>query len=112
MCGMSEDEFWDVTPKYLAARLYAVEEAQKLTWEQARYISFHALKQDHKGRIKKVTDLGKFPWELQNIQFAPMTEEEKADLRKFEADSDLILKQTNPAAYAAYIAGKEHKNAK
>lgn len=109
---MSENEFWDVTPKFLAARLYAFEEAQKLSWEQSRYLAFYATKQDHKGRLKKVTDLGKFPWELKNKQFAPMTEVEKAELAKFNDDSDLILQKTNPAAYAAYIAGKEQKNGK
>jgi hypothetical protein len=102
---MSENEFWESTPRYLSARLKALEMSQQQEWERARYISFHVIKTvDAKGKFKKPDSLGKFPWEVKNIKY---THYSISDLDEFSKEADEILKKTNPEAYAAYMAGKE-----
>lgn len=104
LCGMSESEFWDSTPRYMSAKIRALESAQRLAWEQSRYIAFHAIKPgDHKNRLKKLTDLGKFPWE--RTVFVKQTREE---YDSFNDDADEVLKVMNPGAYEAYMAGKQN----
>jgi len=104
-CGMSENEFWDSTPRYLSAKIYAFEQGQRSEWERARYISMYAVKAaDSKNRIKKATDLGKFPWEIKRPR--KLTPEEIAAQKAFDIEADEILKRTNPAAYEAYQKAK------
>lgn len=109
LCGMSESEFWDSTPRYMAAKVFAYEQGQQTAWEQTRYISFHAIKAaDGKNRIKKPSDLGKFPWERPKPRKLTKTDIEQ--LNKFDNEADDVLKKTNPAAYEAYINAKNAKS--
>ena len=108
LCGMSETEFWNCTPRYMSAKVRALESSQRLSWEQSRYIAFHAIKvADHKNRIKGPKDLGSFPWETDNVVFPEITKE---DQDNWSDGADEFLKQVNPEAYAAYMAGKKTQN--
>lgn len=62
---------------------------------------------DSKNKIKRPQDLMRFDWE--QPRFKKLTEKDKDALRKFDEEADLILKKTNPEAYAKYMEGK-HKN--
>lgn len=102
LCGLSEFDFWDITPRYMSALVTAYERGLRDNWERARYVSFHAIKSaDTKNRIKKATDLGKFPWEVKRPK--KMTVQDAAEAQVFDAEADEILRKTNPAAYAAYM---------
>lgn len=107
LCGMTEDQFWNCTPRFMAAKLKALESVQQLSWEQCRYIAFHAIKPgDHKNKLKRLSDLGKFPWETMP-DFAPVSREDWDD---FSDEADETLKAINPALYAQYMAGKLNRN--
>lgn len=111
-CGMTEGDFWDCTPRFMAASIKALEEDHRRGWEMSRYVAFHAIKPgDHKNRLKKLTDLGRFPWEYRPApKFTP---EDIKSMGEFSDEADEILKKTNPAAYEAYMAGKKQtQNAK
>lgn len=100
---MSESEFWMSTPRYLEAKRKAHAETVYLGWEQARFVAFFVLKTVRK--IKRFTDVCKFPWErATQPQFVKQSIEQ---LKAFDAEADLILKQTQPEAYARYMAAKE-----
>lgn len=107
MCGMTETEFWSATPRFMSAKVNALESERQLNWEQSRYIAFHAIKPgDHKNRLKKLTDLGRFPWE--KSAFIPQTAEE---LEAFSDEADEALRIVNPGLYELYMAEKlKHKN--
>lgn len=107
-CGMSEAEFWNCTPRYMAAKLKALELQQQLTWEQSRYIAFHAIKPgDHKNKLQKLTDLGRFPWEV--VHFPRVSRE---DWDKFSDEADEVLRVTNPGLYEQYMVAKMERNGK
>lgn len=95
--GLTEDEFWLCTPRYLAAVSLALVERDRGDWERSRYIAFHMIKTvDSKGKYKRITDIGKFPWEEEKRKkFAPMTPEELEELKRFEAETDKIIAQFN-----------------
>jgi hypothetical protein len=103
---MTESEFWMSTPRYLEARRKAHAETVYLGWEQARFVAFFVLKTvDSKRKIKRFTDVCKFPWErATQPQFVKQSIEQ---LKQFDAEADLILKQTQPEAYARYMAARE-----
>lgn len=66
--GMSEQEFLDCSPRYFFARHRGFvrhhERQQQEAWERARYLAFYTLSPHaKKGRLKKLSDLGRFPWE-------------------------------------------------
>lgn len=94
------------TPRYLEARRKAHAETVYLGWEQARFVAFFVLKTvDSKRKIKRFTDVCKFPWErATQPQFVKQSIEQ---LKTFDEEADLILKQTQPEAYAKYMAAKE-----
>lgn len=94
------------TPRYLEARRKAHAETVYLGWEQARFVAFFVLKTvDGKRKIKRFTDVCKFPWErATQPQFVKQSIEQ---LKTFDEEADLILKQTQPEAYAKYMAAKE-----
>lgn len=105
--SMSEVEFWDTTPAYFMARHHAHRRECQERLEQVRFISFIVAKTvDTSGAFKKPADLIPFSWDPAPKEFAPLTEEDRVELRKFDDDADQILKITNPEAYALYIAGK------
>lgn len=103
--SMTEAEFWRTTPRYFAMRKRAWDEAQHVAWEHARFISFHAIKSDPKDKIRRLTDIVRFPWESEPVQIP--FDHESAD--KFSDEADEFLKKINPAAYEAYMAGKNPK---
>ena len=109
VCGMSESEFWDCTPRYLSAKVSAAQLSQRIAWEQARYISFHAaLSANFKRPLKSPLDLGRFAWEERPTFSAINAEEYTA----FSDEADEVLRITNPTIYAALQAAKEQDNGK
>lgn len=103
---MTESEFWMSTPRYLEARRKAHAETVYLRWEQARFVAFFVLKTvDSKRKIKRFTDVCKFPWE-RSVQ-PQFVKQDRAVLEAFDKEADEILKQTQPEAYARYIAARE-----
>jgi hypothetical protein len=101
LCGMAENEFWDSTPRYMSARINALESAQKLSWEQSRFIAFFG----NRASGKTLVHFYRFPWEKE--AFAPVTREEWDG---FSDDADETLKAINPGLYAQYMAGKLNRN--
>lgn len=101
LCGMTESEFWDSTPRYMAARLIALEAAQQLSWEQSRFIAFFG----NRASGKTLVHFYRFPWEKE--VFAEVTREQW-DAASDEMDE--VLKHVNPALYAQYMAGKLNRN--
>ena len=97
-CGMSESEFWDSTPRYMSAKIRALESAQQLTWEQARFVAFFG----SRATAKSILSFWRFPWE--KTVFAKQSREE---FDAFSDDADEVLKVMNPGAYEAYMAGKQ-----
>jgi hypothetical protein len=98
ICGMTEPEFWNCTPRYLAAKIKALEAGQRVSWEQSRYIAFHAIKVgDSKNRLKKLDDLGKFPWEKSKV-----IQQSPEDLQKFSDEADEVLRVMYPGLYEKY----------
>ncbi len=103
-CGVSERDFWDMTPRYFSAHVEAAEQKEQNEWERARYVSMHAIKAaDGSNKIKKPTDLGYFPWEDST---QPIIVVDPVEIEAFDKEADEILKKANPEAYAAYISGK------
>jgi len=104
--GMSEQEFWDCTPRYFAMRRKAWLQNRQIM-EAARFVAFHVIKTvDIKSRFTKLTDIVRFEWEPAP-QFEPWDKEE---MEKFSEQADKALEKLNPAAYAVYMAGKKKKN--
>lgn len=61
--GWSEEQFDLTTPAYFVAAYGGFIE-QRGDWERARYQAFYSLMpHTKKGRLKKMADLGRFPWE-------------------------------------------------
>lgn len=84
LCGMSENEFWDSTPRFLSAKLKAVESLQKLSWEQARFVAFFG----SRAQGKSFQAFYKFEWE--RARFAQITQEE---LEQFSREADEVIRQ-------------------
>ncbi len=104
--GMSEAEFWDCTPIYFSLRRKAWLDNRPMM-EAARFISFHMIKTvDSKNKFKRLTDIVRFEWDGEPVKFEPI---DQAELDKFSAEADEALKILNPAAYEAYMAGKQKK---
>lgn len=103
---MSEAEFWESTPRYLAARQKACQVREQGEWERARYIGFWVVKTvDAKNKFKRFSHLTEFPWEKPKaVQFTPLTDEEAAQI---DEEMDAALKVLNPKAYEIYMAGKK-----
>ena len=99
MCGMSEDEFWESTPRFLSARLRALESSQQVAWEQARFIAFFG----HRASGKTLTQFYRFSWEKQAAVFPEVTREE---WDRVNDEMDEVLKHVNPGLYAQYLEGK------
>lgn len=90
---MSESEFWECTPRYYAARVKAVSEAEQREWERARLVSFFVVKTvDAKNKIRQPHNLIKFPWENMEESLEEQWNALDPDvLAKFNADADKIL---------------------
>lgn len=102
--GMSEQEFWLCTPRYLSACQKAWEEAQQSEWERARYVAFYVVKTvDSKNRFRRMQQLTRFPWEAGPV-FPKMS---AAEMQRFDNEADEVLRKTNPELYALYMAGKQ-----
>lgn len=89
-CGLSVDEFYDLTMDEFAAIIKGVDKRRlhdiRLTWEQARFIAYHSII-PHTGKKRlKVTDLIEFEWEAK---------EKKEQVEKIkEIDFDGIFPKT------------------
>lgn len=109
LVGMTEQEFWNSTPRYLDARRKAYEKNQQYGWEQARFISFYVVKTvDAKNKIKNEQDLAMFPWDEKpkESELKPLTD---AEWDKIDEEMDAALKVLNPKVYEEYMAGKAAK---
>lgn len=96
LAGISEDEFWISTPRYISAAVRAFEIKEKSAWERSRYVAFHVIKTvDTKGKFKKITDVGLFPWEsaMRRKNIATLTKEELDNLARFEQEADEFFKK-------------------
>jgi hypothetical protein len=103
--GIPEREFWLSTPRYFAARQKAWQEQYRLGWEQARFLAFFVIKTvDSKRRVKRFSDIAKFPWEKNTAVFAKQSREQ---LQKFSDEADEVLRLTQPEAYKAYMEAKK-----
>lgn len=101
---MSEGEFWESTPRYLSARQKAKTREMHLSWEQTRFLSYTIYKTvDSKNKIRKPSDVCKFPWEQDTPQFVPQTKEQ---IQSFSDEADEILRITQPEVYAKYMEAK------
>lgn len=101
---MSELEFMDTTPRWLAARYAKWAECQRTTWEQTRIISFWIVKTVDS--IGSPRDLMPFDWD----EKPPAMEFDKESAARFDSEADEFLKKVNPKAYEAYMQGKQHAN--
>lgn len=105
---MSEKDFWECTSKYLYMRSLKRAEDMQLSWEQTRFLSYTIYKTvDSKNKIRKPSDVCKFPWEQDVPQFVPQSRE---SLEKFSDEADEILKQTQPEMYKKYMEAKLAQN--
>lgn len=103
LCGMTESEFWNSTPRFMAAKLKALELRDQLSWEQSRFIAFFG----SRASGKRLLSFYRFPWEAPKV--IKLTDEELVAMRKFSAEADEVLKQWNPAAYEVYITAQRAK---
>jgi hypothetical protein len=102
---MSEVEFWDSTPRYLSARQKAETQRMQLSWEQTRFLSYTIYKTvDSKNKIRKPSDVCKFPWEQDIPRFAPQSREQ---LEAFDREADEILRITQPEVYKKFMEAKQ-----
>lgn len=67
--GMSESEFWRTSLRYLYNRLEGYQKMREMEsrerYEVARYMAAITVGPHvKKGAIKRLTDLGEFPWEI------------------------------------------------
>ena len=67
--GMSESEFWRTSLRYLYNRLEGNQKVKEVEMQQryeiARYLAANVVGPHvKKGAIKRLTDLGEFPWEI------------------------------------------------
>lgn len=107
LVGMSQDEFWNSTPKYLDARKRAYEQHQQLAWEQARYVAFFVIKTvDSKNKFKDEQSITLFPWEKRKKHELELPTEE--EWNKVDEELDNALKVLNPEAYERYMAGRKN----
>lgn len=83
---MSEDEFWQATPRYFAARQKAFSSQVREGWERSRYIAFYSMYASGNYKVRRFTDLGLFSWEKEEvIVWAPI---DPAELEAFDALAD------------------------
>ncbi len=102
--GMSEQQFFHTTPAHFM-RLRRAWLENRRGMEEARFLAFLMLKSlDAKNRLRRLTDVMRFPWEEpEKVEFEPITKEE---LDRFSDEADRILEKTNPEAYKRYMANK------
>ena len=82
---MSEREFWESTPRYLAAKIKAKQRDDREAWVIGRQIAYWSILPHIGKRTIKPTDLGRFAWEKQKkiVSKYASIEELKADEQKF-----------------------------
>ena len=101
---MTEREFWESTPRYLSARQKAKTREMHLSLEQTRFLSYTIYKTvDSKNKIRKPSDVCKFPWEQDVPRFVKQSKE---DLQAFSDEADEILRITQPEMYEKYMEAK------
>lgn len=81
--GVSEADFWQMTPRYFNALRKASIEKEQKEWERARYIGYLSMLPHVSSKKRlKITDLGAFPWEDTTPKFDHQTPEELAQIRE------------------------------
>lgn len=81
---MSENEFWETTPRYLQARIKAKQRDDQNAWVLGRQIAYWSIL-PHMGKKRiKPQDLAKFDWERVKSALR-WTDDNKAHLEKFKA---------------------------
>jgi len=105
LVGLSQEEFWNTTPRYLDACRRAYESNFRSGWEQARFVAFFVVKTvDSKNRFKSEQSLVRFPWEVKEDDLPVPTEQE---WQKVDEEMDEALKVLNPKVYEEYMKGKQ-----
>lgn len=85
---MSEDEFWQATPVYFAARVEAYTKHRQNAIEDARFAAWLIVGPQLKNPVR-LTKFYPLPWEEESIpQFAPIDPDV---IRKFNEEADRIL---------------------
>ncbi len=82
--GMSENEFWECTPRFFVARIQGKQRDERERWTIARQIAYWSIL-PHMGKKQiKPTALGVFSWEQNKVKSKEITAEQKADIAKFK----------------------------
>ena len=93
---MSEDDFYNTSPRYFTSMVKAKNDQMKESWIQARQIGYWAIL-PHTGKKRiKPTDLGRFGWEESKFKGIQVTEAElkkqaELMLAMFEANTKRIV---------------------
>jgi hypothetical protein len=102
--GMSEEQFFDCTPRHFA-RLRKAWLINRQGMEEARFIAFHVMKAGGY-KVRRFTDIARFPWE-KHVRRVQLEDWDSPAMLKFSEDADKALAILNPKAYAEYMAGKK-----
>ena len=100
--GMTEQEFWDSTPRYFMIRCRTALQQRRRKLEDLRFTAFYTLLAGGV-KLREYTDVCRFEWEPAP-EFDPVPQEE---LDAFGGEADEILRITNPKAWEAYMAAKQ-----
>jgi hypothetical protein len=81
--GIGEAEYWESSPRYVAARIRGQRAIERIKyesgWEQARLIAWTVARQnDRKEKFKKPTNFLQFPWEKGGLVSVELDEETRA----------------------------------
>lgn len=109
--GMSEADFWGCTPGYFYAMVKHYRAEYWARWEQARFIAYVTAKTvDSKKRLRRPSDLLQLPTDSsQEKQFKKPTKAEREEMKKFDAEADLILAKTQPELWANILKLREEE---
>lgn len=88
--GLTEQEFFDCTPRYFAAMQKAYVRRERMEWERSRFTAFLSLY----GKLKdgvRITQLHRFEWEKEAPKKIEPADVEQ--LKKFEEEAREIFKK-------------------
>lgn len=99
-CGISENDFWEMTPRYLQALIKGKTTDSREAWMIGRQVAYWSIL-PHMGKKRiRPQDLGRFGWEQSKKLHNPYGTPEnlKAELQKFkEICATLEFKPSNIA---------------
>lgn len=84
--GLTLREFLNTTPRYFVAARKGYARREQAEWERARYIAFYAVTPHvKKGSIRRMRDLGVFPWEKEGPYTSDAMRKEAEELLRKRA---------------------------